>query len=94
MKSNDQPRKTLFDIVMQNSSVKQKEEPTPAQTSPKASPFFILGLIAGFFVNALFLYLGLGVLSAKIDNFPAFSYIDSLKLYTAAWVILSLIRKK
>lgn len=94
MKNNDHSRKTLFDIVLQNSNVKQKEESPQSQPTPKPSPFFLLGLIAGFFIYALFIYWGLGVLESKISNFPHFSYFDSLKLYAASWVIFNLIRKK
>lgn len=93
MKKNDLPKNGLFDIVMQNSNVKQKEEPTP-QSDSKTSPFFILGLILGFFFNSFLIYLGLEVLENRISNFPSFSYIDSVLLYMAGWAVSGLVKKK
>lgn len=89
MKPNEQPRKTFFDMVIENSKLKAGagEEKKPAQSNrPTRGLIFWIGWLAGFFLFGLVLHLSVSVIAQK-TTMPAFSYIEVLKLYAGALVI-------
>lgn len=93
MKNNDVPKKSFFDIVLENSHRTPKAEENKVQT-PKPNPTFLLGLVAGLFFFSFFLYLGLDVLTHKVSTFPSFTYFDTIKMYIGFWVLINLIKRK
>lgn len=85
MKPNEQPRKSFFDMVIENSKLKEKKPSTPT-TPPAKGVAHTIGWIAGFFLFGLVLHLAVSVLAQK-TILPAFSYIEVLKLYAGVIVI-------
>jgi hypothetical protein len=88
MKPNEQPKKTFFDMVIENSKLKEKKPTGPSSPNtpaPKSIVFWI-GWLAGFFLLGLVIHLSVSVLTQK-SILPVFSYIEILKLYAGALVL-------
>jgi hypothetical protein len=95
MNNNELPKKTFFDIIVENSRVKTTE---PAETTTKKQEksndgLAVLGFLIAPFVYAAAFYLLASVLAEKFST-PHFSYWDSMKVYIGFFAISTLFNFK
>ena len=81
------PRKSFFDMIMENKSyaTKKPDSSVPSKEQSNALPF--LGSILRPFIHAFFLFLTLNVMAGKFSC-PTFSYFESLEVYFGVWCVI------
>lgn len=90
MKPNEPQRKSFFDIVLENSKMRDDKKNQPTSSQTRGLTFWI-GWAIGFLLLGLVIHLAVAVCSTKL-GWPSFSYIEILKLYAAAIVIRKLFK--
>ena len=94
MKGKELPRKSMIDIILENSTLKHAETteaPKENENSVRSIMYWVGHLVA-FIGFGFLIHLALGVLSAKLV-IPSFTYFEVLEMYLGLLIITRTSRK-